>query len=181
VSSSWARQHQTWAHLKRAGRGQHRPSSIHPPLQVTCASFLRQVHRRMHHLQTRSVATTAQHLTDAHHSDRLPQAAVARPSGGGGVGGHVAGCDRQTVVHDFDFYFLKPPEGVVPNVNQISKSVWSYSRIHHAHGRVRTHVHLHMYMCMYSTQLHLKSYSRVEEWSNGVVEAYCSRKTRLTR
>jgi hypothetical protein len=116
VSSSWARQHQTWAHLKRAGRGQHRPSSIHPPLQVTCASFLRQVHRRMHHLQTRSVATTAQHLTDAHHSDRLPQAAVARPSGGGGVGGHVAGCDRQTVVHDFDFYFLKPPEGVVPNV-----------------------------------------------------------------
>jgi hypothetical protein len=70
----------------------------------------------MHHLQTRSVATTAQHLTDAHHSDRLPQAAVARPSGGGGVGGHVAGCDRQTVVHDFDFYFLKPPEGVVPKV-----------------------------------------------------------------
>jgi hypothetical protein len=111
VSSSWARQHQTWAHLKRAGRGQHRPSSIHPPLQVTCASFLRQVHRRMHHLQTRSVATTAQHLTDAHHSDRLPQAAVARPSGGGGVGGHVAGCDRQTVVHDFDFHVHRPPWG----------------------------------------------------------------------
>jgi hypothetical protein len=124
VSSSWARQHQTWAHLKRAGRGQHRPSSIHPPLQVTCASFLRQVHRRMHHLQTRSVATTAQHLTDAHHSDRLPQAAVARPSGGGGVGGHVAGCDRQTVVHDFDFYFLKPPEGVVPNVHKTNKSTY---------------------------------------------------------
>jgi hypothetical protein len=109
VGSIRACSHQMRAHLERAGRGQQRPSSVSPPLQLTCASFLRQTCHRMHLLQMRLAVTTAQHLRVAHHLNRLPQSAVVRPSGGGGVRGQVACCDRQTVVHKFDFHIHTPP------------------------------------------------------------------------
>jgi hypothetical protein len=126
VSSSWARPHQTWAHLERAGRGQQRPSLIPPLLHLTCAAVLRQTHHCVQLLRIRTGATTAQHLLENHHLNRLPQSAVVRPSRGGGVRGQVAGCDRQTVVHIFDFHFHRPHTGGGP-MHDIDW-IWNASR-----------------------------------------------------